>query len=799
MFITAVSLAQPTACPNIDAGPDQSIDCSVTCTDLHATVLETGQTTSYAVSSIPFASPYPTTGGNTIFVGQDDVWSNSMALPFNFCFYGSQKNQVVIGANGLITFDPSVAGDYCEWSYNASVPSSQLQGNSIMGAYHDIDPSVNSGTDISWAVLGSAPCRTFVVNYHNVAHFSCNSEITTQQIILYETTNIIEVYVHDKPTCFTWNDGNAVIGIQNVNGSQGVTAPGRNTGNWSASNEAWRFTPSGPPNWDVNWFDQSGTFVGNGLDVPNVCMNSTTTFAAEVVYTNCDGSTMKIVDSVTVDKVTSYTVTAAPINETCFNNCDGEISVATSGPGVAPYTYDIGSGPQASSTFTGLCAGNYTIIVTDALGCISSVSSTVGGPTPLIITTTDTTVCSSGTATLSPVVSGGLAPYSYLWDTGETTSSITVSPTSSQAYCVTITDANGCASVNTCMDVDLRGLITADAGPDQTLCLGTTVQLSASAFGGTGNYTYSWNQGLGLGQTKLVSPSADTTYMVIIHDDCETPPDTAYVFVDVITPAAIAFEADYTTGCAPLTVKFTSTGVPPGATCTWTFGDGSTSNDFQTTSHVYTQGGCHTVKLTITTTDGCIISYELEDYICPEDSPIAEFTWNPELPSIFDSRVWLINQTSGAVSYEWIITVDGDETRFYTENAAFEFPSVEPGTYQVCLIATNASGCTNMICQDIKVVDDVHVFIPNAFTPDGDGRNDIFTPVLSQPEISNYEFIIFDRWGKQLFSSTRMGEGWDGTNNGDQLPIGVYVWMIRLKKDWNNEYKDLKGHVTIVR
>ena len=98
--------------------------------------------------------------------------------------------------------------------------------NSINGAFHDLDPSIFG--DINYAVLGTYPCRTFVVNFDNAAHFSCNNLSTTQQIVIYETTNVIEVYIDDKPTCAIWNSGNAVIGIQDPTSTIGFTPPNRN-------------------------------------------------------------------------------------------------------------------------------------------------------------------------------------------------------------------------------------------------------------------------------------------------------------------------------------------------------------------------------------------------------------------------------------------------------------------------------------------------------------------------------------------------------------------------------------------
>ena len=119
-----------------------------------------------------------------------------------------------------------MATTFCEWSFSASIPApgpppSGIYNNSINGAYHDIDPSVGwtgAACDINYAVLGTAPCRTFVVNYYEIPHYDpnifvapCNSLETTQQIVLYETTNAIEVYISNKPTCNSWNNGNAVI------------------------------------------------------------------------------------------------------------------------------------------------------------------------------------------------------------------------------------------------------------------------------------------------------------------------------------------------------------------------------------------------------------------------------------------------------------------------------------------------------------------------------------------------------------------------------------------------------------
>ena len=152
----------------------------------------------------------------------DDVWSNVINLPFTFCFFGNTYNQLVIGSNGVISFDVSQQGVIIVGPLPTLCQVPSLPTNSIMGIYHDIDPSVCGA--IRYANLGSYPCRTFVVNFDNVCHYSCTNLVSRHQIVIYESTNAIEVYVESKPTCASWNSGNALIGIQNAAGNVAYTS-----------------------------------------------------------------------------------------------------------------------------------------------------------------------------------------------------------------------------------------------------------------------------------------------------------------------------------------------------------------------------------------------------------------------------------------------------------------------------------------------------------------------------------------------------------------------------------------------
>jgi hypothetical protein len=284
-------------CPAIDAGPDVVLD-STGCTTLIATALETGETESYKVDSIPYSPPYPFDAGTQILAGIDDTWSNVINLPFTFCFFGTSYTQLVAGGNGLITFDLTTAGAFCPWSYTATLPSQNIPMNAIYSPYHDLDPAISG--NMYYAVLGSYPCRTIVVSWNEVPMYSvsCNSLLATHMIVLYETTNIIEVYVQDAPVCSTWNSGNKCIGIQNSDGTIGYAPPGRNTGAWSATDEAWRFTPDGTPNFTVSWW-QGATLIANS-DSVTVCPTSTTQYTAQIEYVCCNGSIVTVTDDVSV-------------------------------------------------------------------------------------------------------------------------------------------------------------------------------------------------------------------------------------------------------------------------------------------------------------------------------------------------------------------------------------------------------------------------------------------------------------------------------------------------------------------
>lgn len=294
-------------CPEIDLGPDLALpECFTPCSQvtLAAATTNVGETTSYSVEEIlPYSVPYASNFGTPVTFSGNNRWSSAISLPFNFCFYGNTFNEILVGSNGILSFETADAGGICPGVYTASIPSPSLPVNSISGVYHSLEPSI-CGT-VRYGIDGAAPCRKFIVNYDDVCQFDCNTLQTTTQIVLHESTNVIDVYIiGPRNICSTWNFGRAILGIQDATGTNGVVGgdpPNFINGPFGYGiDEGWRFTPNGTSAVTVDWFEQGGSYIGTGQTI-DVCPDEALqTFVAEATFANCDGSSITLSDDIIV-------------------------------------------------------------------------------------------------------------------------------------------------------------------------------------------------------------------------------------------------------------------------------------------------------------------------------------------------------------------------------------------------------------------------------------------------------------------------------------------------------------------
>ncbi|MGV6832447.1 MAG: T9SS sorting signal type C domain-containing protein [bacterium] len=334
----------PVGLPNLTVGDTSgnnpvNLSCgSSASVDLEASYLELGNPSSYSVSSISYAPPYQFDClANQFSTFSDDTWSPVVPIGFNFCFYDNNianvLTQLNMGANGVVTFETNVnPGDPTGWEINTDIPSNvnateydfflnpinYFYGKSIYGTHHDIDPSQGGQIGYELITLDTGE-RALIMSWHDVAmfdngNFGDGSKLYTGMIVLYEHSNIIDVFIENKEIDdFSWNDGNAAVAIQN-DATTGLAAPNRNSldTNWTVSNEAWRFTPNGGGLGSISsitWYEGSAianggttsglTAIGNTNNV-TVTPGATTTYTAEVTYNFCDGNTISYNEEVEI-------------------------------------------------------------------------------------------------------------------------------------------------------------------------------------------------------------------------------------------------------------------------------------------------------------------------------------------------------------------------------------------------------------------------------------------------------------------------------------------------------------------
>lgn len=248
---------------------------------------------------------------------------------------------------------------------------------------------------------------------------------------------------------------------------------------------------------------------------------------------------------------------------------------------------------------------------------------------------------------------------------------------------------------------------------------------------------------------------------------------------------------DYTAAgiCMNEGTTFTSAATVTGATIAaynWLFGDLTTSN-LADPLHFFTTSGPDTVKLIVQSSQGCFDS--ITHTVPVVAGPVSSFTVSAAAVNI-DQQITFTDQSTSAISLSWNF---GDSLGASTQQNPTHTYTVG-GLYPVCLTATDASGCKDVSCQQETVI--THAAGPSAFSPNGDGKNDVFY-IYGGP-FKTLDFRIYNNWGELIFESYKQSDGWDGKRNGIDQPIGVYVYTVIGITAAGNEYK-LSGDLTLLR
>lgn len=501
--------------------------------------------------------------------------------------------------------------------------------------------------------------------------------------------------------------------------------------------------------------------------------------------------------TVTVHPSPSPSFTVAP-QGTCVG---GEFTFTNTTAGISGSQWAFGDGATSTLTspthsYTTSGAFPVTLTVTSALnGCTAAITQMVNvSITPVAaFTPTPDNGCIDLDVAFTNQSTGASF---YQWDFGDGNTSGMAEPfhayTAAGTYTVTMIaeNVNGCSdtvSLNVVAHPLPDALFTLSA--TQSCTSPVTIQTVNASQGAIG---YQWDLGNGQGSVlnqPAITFDAPGTYNVRLTatnqygcTDLHEVPFTVHP-----TPEA-AFIAQPQPACAGRPIEFLNTSVNA-SSFRWRFGDGAQSLA-DAPLHTYAQPGQYTVTLIAAGAGGCTDTLVAVNSIVVNPTPVADFT-SDTLVSVRNA-IQFSNESQGAVSYTWDF---GDGEGSSDTHPLHLFPA-DGGGFTVCLVAVNSFSCPDTICKFQLVNSDPLVFVPNAFTPNNDGRNEAFRPIVNGYVGWRYRLLIFDRWGLEVWRTEDREEGWDGRVGGKPPVIDVYVWKVVLERD--GDARDFVGHVTLL-
>ena len=356
-------------------------------------------------------------------------------------------------------------------------------------------------------------------------------------------------------------------------------------------------------------------------------------------------------------------------------------------------------------------------------------------------------------------------------------------------------------TVNELPDVDFNGI--------DRICFGEEDRLDITTTKGANPITVNYESNLGLNTTVNVNgtnafkqvPTDTVTYKPLSVTDANGCVQTVFNTdhtVDVVALPIVDFDATERIKCPPLeTILFNkSPNMRDNSDLLWEVEAVGTFDRIDSVNLSLEDQRTYDVRLTIKTEEGCTTTLLRQDFLTVNKLPIANFNFSPADPDVIENQVLLQNRSLNAKTVEWFIDSLPSTTQF---SPSVYFPTDTGRFYNVTLYAYSEGLCVDSITKRIRVNDAFNVYIPNSFTPDGDGRNETFGPVHFGIDTKGYSFAIYNRWGERIFFTEEQGEFWDGKYQGEFVTSGVYVYQIIVRAGTNAEEKRYFGPVNVLR
>ncbi|MCF8276136.1 MAG: gliding motility-associated C-terminal domain-containing protein [Flavobacteriales bacterium] len=546
--------------------------------------------------------------------------------------------------------------------------------------------------------------------------------------------------------------------------------------------------------WDDPASQQTATASGLAAGTYNVTVASSQT---------CDTTITVVITEPAV-----LTLLAVQNQQVSCNGGSDGIALATTLGGTAPFSYQWNDpNLQTTASATGLAAGTYNVIVTDANLCTTSGSVTITQASAMSIAVSiDNASCNGlSDASIQAIVSGGTPGYQYTWNPGNISGNpLTGIPAGS--YSVTVTDANNCtADFQNILVQEPLPIVLSLAQTQNVSCNGASDGLAeVSALGGTPGYTYLWDDPTAQ-STALAGGLPPGTYSALVTDanGCTAQ----WLNVNITEPDALVITVTSTTS---ITCDYSEDGMAEtqvsGGTLPYSYSWNDPDNQTGSTALGLPAG-----SFTATVTDGNGCTAQATATINPPAFVLnADFSLSPQA-GLQPLEITVTNLSEGGTAYQWIFG-DGNTITTY-DTASFQFLYADSGTFSLTLVAYNdVTGCTDTmtITDGVSVEPTSLIIVPNVITPNGDGLNDMFPidPIENDffpfkiRNIYDFRGEIFNRWGEKVYEWTQPLAGWDGrSTSGLELNSGTYFYVITAKGVDGEKVTDYKfnGDVTLIR
>ncbi|WP_027420155.1 T9SS C-terminal target domain-containing protein [Crocinitomix catalasitica] len=450
--------------------------------------------------------------------------------------------------------------------------------------------------------------------------------------------------------------------------------------------------------------------------------------------------------------------------------------------------------------------GLYTVSLTTEsdLGCEANGTIDILMVDGIAIVSPDTTICQNGTATVYAQSSDG-SPHDYTWSIpGSDESRIQTIPAADAPIKIYVyaTDPAGCVSPMDSIYVDVLPPFTGDLTIPIHTCAGDDMNGSVIPIGGDGAYNYSWTaNGLSLpvnAPTITHNPFTTTEYCVTISDGCETTPLTlcATTYVALIP----AFTSDKTFGCIGTAVEFTSLSEPVDSILEYEWVIEGERYSGPSAAHVFETEGRYTIKLNVLTIDGCWTSFSVNNYIIIYGLPTPEFYITPNPATVLNSQVELVNISPNPYSsFQWRMPRGAPD---YAENDSLVTVIYPPevNNHWVTMIETTEFGCIDSTLLTVFIEREHILYAPNAFTPDGDTRNNTWQVYVDGLDVYDFHLTIFNRYGEKVWETYDVSKAWDGRyGNQGIVQDGTYVWIIEAKDLSTDKHFRFEGMVNVLK